>query len=494
MGRSRSLDRIAPFFAALKGYVEAGIQPFHTPGHKQGRGAWPPFRRWLGSRALAIDLSDTVAHPVLGDDWEGALQAAERLAATLFGSRQTFFLTNGTSGGLHAAFWACAGPDETVVVPRASHLAVWGALAISGAQPVYVAPRFHPVLQVPAPPDLAAVEAVASRAPRPAALFFTRPDYYGLLPELPAAGDAGDSALRIVDEAHGPHFGFHPELPAPALGLDADVVVQSTHKVLGALTQASMLHIGPRPDPALIARSLRLLASTSPSPLLLASLDAATAQLAEMSRRLLARALELAWRARQMIGKLRGLVCYGPEALANPGGEWDPTRLVISVAGLRITGFTAARTLREAARVQVEMADWRHIIVLVTIGDTPETIDALLQALGVLVERAATGHLPIAADSLPFTARLPPFGQARMAPRQAVLAPIEPVRLAQSVGRIAAELVCPYPPGVPVLAPGEEVSGDVVEYLEALRAHRLPVRGPADPSLHTLLVIRGERT
>lgn len=450
------------------------------PGHMQGRAAPEELRRLLGPRALAADTTqvldlDDIHRP------RTALKAAQELAARAWGAERTWFLVNGSSCGNQAMLLATAGPGDEVLVPRNAHRSVQAALVLSGARPVYLPTPFDPELGVHLAVEPAAVAAALRAHPGARALFFTSPTPYGAAADvqaLVALGHGSDLPV-LVDEAWGPHLAFHPELPTSALAAGADLVVHSAHKLLSALSQASMLHQqGPRVHPSRLELVLRMLQSTSPNCLLVASLDVARRQAVLEGREGWGRALAMADAAREALGRVPGLRCPGPA----PGRAFDRTRLVVSATELGYTGVEVERLLRDRHGIQVEMSDLANAVALVTPGHTPEELERLVGALASLPRRGRPARLPAAED-------LPPLPEQARTPREAFWAPGVSVPLDESPGRICAELLTPYPPGIPLLAPGEVVTREHVEYLRRALAAGVPLEGPADPSLRTMRVV-----
>lgn len=472
-----------PFFEALAGYRESGVVPFHTPGHKQGRGIHHALRDKLEG-AAQLDVSDVVASQRFGDSWTRALRAAEELAAEAFGARRTYFVVNGTSGAIHTMLLAARSLGyEEVVLPRESHISVFAGLVLSGLRPRYVTGKRLSGWYLNAPPEPAAYEVASANKE---VYLATRPSYYGIAQPLGALADRAHrrGGLLLVDEAHGAHFGFHPHLPRPALQCGADLVAQSTHKVLGAFTQSSMLHVGAARVPEhSVERALLCTASTSPSGLLLASLDAARAQVATDGPALWEKALELADTLRHHIVTHLGVRVLLPADLP-PGYVLDRTRLVIRTADRGLHGVEAARLMRQFG-AQVELADPWHVVALITWGDTWETANRLLEALRFSLEQAERSRKIPAPDVWNL-----PRPVVRLTPRAAALSPAEWVPLREAASRVSAETICPYPPGIPVLCPGEEIDADTVAYLEGIRETAFEVRGASDPTLQKVLVVR----
>lgn len=485
----------APFLEAVLAYADAGIVPFHTPGHKQGRGASSSLMDALGRSALRLDVSDVLLSPKFDDSWTAALAAAEKLAADVLDADFCHFLVNGTTGGVHAMVMAAAAGRQ-VIVARNSHRSVLGAVILADAWPVYVDPVYDADTGVWLPPPVTAWERAMDEHPDAAAVLVTYPSYEGVALDLAAVAKAARrrGLAVLVDEAHGPHFGLHPALPPRALALGADLSAQSPHKLLGSLTQASWL-VGRegtvRRDT--VATVLGILETTSPSALLYASLDEARRQVALEGRVMMERAFSAVERLHEAVSAVSGLEIirfdYNEDAdLAVGEGRGhvigaDPTKLLIAVDGIGWNGYAAADALRRLG-VQVEMGTARHVLALVTFGDTDETVAALGNALKTLAREApAPGHPDGPWDDahVGASAAFPEAVHPVMRPREAALASSEIVPLANAVGRVAADIVCPYPPGIPVLCPGEQVSADAVAYLQAILHRGGEVRGLVGP-------------
>jgi arginine decarboxylase len=485
---SADSQETAPFLDSLQKAKTAPGISFHMPGHKFKAALNPPLADYLGGATIEADLSEM--NP--GVDYLHAAKAellqAQRLAAQACGADRTFFLINGSTVGNLASILAVVQDGQKIIVPRASHRSVYGGLILSGATPVYVPPLYHPEVGFPLAVAVDAVAEVLRLHPDTRALQITSPNYYGVLSDV-----AGLIALAhghiipiLVDEAHGAHLPYHPDLPPSAVRLGADVVVQSAHKTLGALTQAALLHLnGERVNVTQLERFLAIMQSSSPSVLLTASLDASRQQMATRGKALLDNALQLAQHARARIREISGLWCYGEEWLGSYGiAAYDPTKLVIRVGDTGQSGPDFARRLADEQAVHVEFADLRHVICSITIADSETGVEKMLAAL-----RA------VAADSKPSPASaeimMPPpeLPQLALNPRQANLAPSKPVRLAEAVGEICAEQIMPYPPGIPLLVPGEIIDADTVDYLRYVQGQGVKIVGPEDLSLQTIRII-----
>jgi len=480
------------FLAGLRAYVERDIHPWHTPGHKQGRGAHPGLRRLMG-KALAYDLSDVLGGEGTAGDWDKAVAEAESAAARVCGAAYTRFLVNGASSGIHAMFLAFLGEEDAVIIPRHSHLSYVGGLVLSGARPVYIPVEVDEELKLPIPPGPAQYAAALAQAGGGAvrAALVTSPNYYGLCPDLVGIARVlhRHDVVMMVDEAHGAHFSCHPELPLPALAAGADVVVQSPHKTLGVLTQAAMIHLGAGVEPSLLKRALFFLGTTSPSSLLLASLTAAAAQLAApgnmaLWRRLLAEARRL----RARINSLPDWRCLTRDDLPKSVAAMDEVRLVF--AHRRLSGLEVMAAMREKFAIQLELADQHWTVALAGLGCDRKMQQRLLLALSDPYWQAAPPADCLSAPSdhsLSAGRPWPALPPVILTPRQAARRKSMHIPWPETVGRIAAGVVCPYPPGIPLLVPGEEITEEIVEYIGWAKAGGIHMRGADDNGMDVLL-------
>jgi len=458
-----SQDR-APLVAALASHLAVSPARLHLPAHKGGRWVDPEFGQLFQARPWALDLTEL---PGLDDlhSPSGPIAEAQQLAAQAFGAEETLFLVNGSTAGLLALILAAVGPGDVLVLARNCHRAAFGGLVLSGATPAFFPAEVDPLLGLPVAVEPARLEQALAAHPGARAALIVSPTYQGFASDLDALAAAchrRDIPL-LVDEAHGPHFRFHPDFPRSAMAAGADAAVQSLHKAGGSLTGSALLHLqGPRLDRDRVRLMARLVQTTSPSYPLLASLDAARRRLATRGREDLGRAATLAQSARKAIQDL-GLTCPGGDYAGRGVVGHDPTRLLVNVAGRAGNGYWAEAHLRQAG-VQVEYADPANFLALVSPADDPAWLAALVTAMASLPSGEDGGFSALSAllwGTLPPMA-LPPAQAVRLAPSWAPLA--------ESAGRICAELVCPYPPGIPVLLPGEVVPPGFPEALATLAA------------------------
>ncbi|BAU11238.1 arginine decarboxylase [Leptolyngbya sp. NIES-3755] len=467
------MNDCAPLLEILTTCAQSRNAAFHTPGHKRGRGSFEAFRELIGDRALRADLPEL---PELDNLFapQGAIDEAQKLAAETFGADQTWFLANGSTCGMIAAILATCNPGDKILLPRNVHQSAISGLILSGAIPVFLPPEYDPILDIAHSVTPETVETALKQHPDAKAVLVIHPTYYGVCGDLKAIANLTHASgiPLLVDEAHGAHFAFHPDFPISAMSAGADLTVQSTHKTLSALTQASMLHVhGERIDRDRISRSLQLVQSTSPNYLLLASLDAARAQMAIEGKELMSQTLELADRARS---RLKSILEF-PNCV-----EIDRTRITATVSHLGLDGFTADELLQTFG-VTAEFPSLQHLTFIVSLGNTETDIDRLIEAIDRLPISA-----PISSISGKFdqSSSIPP-----LSPREAFFAASRSIPIGQAIDQISAELICPYPPGIPVLLPGEKITETAIAQLRSVLDAGGFISGCSDPTLSRLKIV-----
>lgn len=508
----------APISKAMEAYAGDGALAFHTPGHKQGLGAHPLLKRLITEAGLRQEVSlmeelDDLHEPA------GCIKEAQKLAAELWGARESLFVINGTTGAIQAMLVGTLSPGDKVLVPRNAHRSIMGGIILAGAVPIYIQPEIDTRLGIAMGLSVATVKQAIKEHPEAKALVAVYPTYYGFCCDLQRIGELVHEAnmLLLVDEAHGAHLRFGKDLPKQAIELGADVAAQSTHKLLGSMTQTSMLHIGSkRVEAERIRQAASLLQSTSPNQLLLASLDIARLQMAQEGPQRVNRAVELAQWLRKKINEIPGLYCPGKEIWAGQeagqlmaGSEdlsdvgavaLDWAKVTVNLAGLDISGQEAELLLRHQWKVQCELSDPENLLFIISMADTQREADRLLQVLQELaVKHLATKtankddsgiaeeHGCKKADNLCHMAEMPVAVQ-RMNPREAFFAPIRTVALEKAIGCICGETIAFYPPGIPVLCPGEEITEALVEYIRFYQAKGMRLSGAVDSTLGTIRV------
>ena len=421
----------------------------------------------------------------------GLLREAERLAAAAYGGDDARFLVNGSTTGNLAMLLATCADGDTVIVARMLHKSLLAGLVFSGARPHYLIPAFDDERNLPLDVEPAAVAGALDIHPQAKAVVIVSPSYVGVTSNLAAiAAICHERGVPLlVDEAWGPHFHFHPDLPASAMQSGADAAVSSTHKMLAGLTQASTLVArAGLLDLERMGTIVDMVQTTSPSALIFASLDASRRQMALDGRHLLDTTLALVTRLRAALAQIDGLDVLAPEiAAGRPGAGFDPTRVIVDVHGIGLTGYEAEHSLRHEHGVYVEMSDLLSVMLLVTIGDDVGLIERAVAGFGSLTARRKLPRHAVAARSSGDLL----FGHlAELTPRQAFMAAAVPVAIDHAAGRVSAESITPYPPGIPLVAPGERLTSDIIDYLRVGIEEGMYVSGLADPAFETVRVVR----
>ncbi|MGW4240069.1 aminotransferase class I/II-fold pyridoxal phosphate-dependent enzyme [Streptomyces sp. NPDC004749] len=482
----------APVLDALAAYHDTGQTPFTPPGHKQGRGADPRVRAVLGD---AVFRSDVLAISGLDDraSTHGVLERAQELMADAVGADRTFFSTCGSSLSVKSAILSVAGPLEKLLVGRDAHKSVVSGLVLAGIRPIWVEPRWDAMRRLAHPPGPESFEAAFAEHPDARGALVTSPTPYGTCADLTAIARVCHARGKplVVDEAWGAHLPFHPALPTWAMDAGADVCVTSVHKVGSGLEQGSVFHLqGDLVDPKVLRSREDLLGTTSPSVLVYAALDGWRRQMTEHGRALYDAALELAGTVRERIDSIEGMTVHGPEDFCGPGlaAGLDPLQIVIDVAALKTTGYRIADRVRADHRVNLHLSDHRRINAQLTHADDENTARILLTALRDVAARAPEWRPAAPPVAVPDPPRL--RLEQVLLPRDAYFGPTEQVEWDEAVGRVSAEMLTPYPPGIPAALPGERLNADVIDYLRTGVAAGMVVPDAADPALRGVRVAR----
>lgn len=480
----------APYLDAVVAYGYRGPGRFHVPGHKGGAGADPGLVHAIGRDALAVDIPQDIEGIDLGPS-PTPYERAEARAAEAHGAARTFFLTNGATQGNHALALALAPLGARVVAQRNSHASLVDGLVLSGGIPSFVAPEYDEELGMAHGVTPAALRDELERTPGARAAFVVSPTYYGMCADVAGLAEVAHAAGAplVVDQAWGPHFGFHPDLPQSALRLGADAVITSTHKLAGSLTQSAMLHVADtgRVDAGAVARAVRLLRSTSPSALLLASLDASRRQLAVHGEALIHETLAHAATARDKLAGTPGIAVIDGSFVGRPGiAGWDPLRLVLDVRATGRTGYAVAEALRRAYDVQPELATHATLVLLLGVAQPPEALVRVAGDIDEIVKRIGVEG-DVGAISRPAGALR---NEMAVSPRDAFLGEAEVVAVDDAVGRISCESIAGYPPGIPALLPGERITAETIAYLRELVTAGARLHGASDVSFATINVLR----
>jgi lysine decarboxylase len=479
----------APYLDAVIGYGTRGPGRFHVPGHKGGQGADPGLRFGLGDRALWLDIPQDIWGVDLGPS-PTAYEEAERLAAEAHGATRTWFLTNGATQGNHALCLALAPLGARVVAQRNSHASLVDGLVLSGGVPVFVPPAYDAELGMAHGVEPAPLQEALASAPDARAAFVVSPTYYGMAADVAGCVEVAHAAgvPLVVDQSWGPHFGFHEALPPSALAQGADAVVTSTHKIAGSLTQSAMLHVGHggRVDAGAVGRTIRIVRSTSPSSLLLASLDGARRQMALHGEQLLHETLQAIAACHEKLLTIPGVALVGEGFVGRPGiAGYDPLRIVVDVRETGRTGYEIAEALRRSYDAIPELATQATIVFLVGLGERRKTLLRLAGDLEEVVKRIAKE------GSIAPIVRPPASLRSEMAvsPREAFLGDTEEVAVQDAVDRVSCESIAGYPPGIPALLPGERISAATIDYLRELVATGARLHGASDPRFERVHVL-----
>ncbi|WP_243385224.1 aminotransferase class I/II-fold pyridoxal phosphate-dependent enzyme [Bacillus kexueae] len=478
-----------PLFTGLLNHVKKNPIQFHIPGHKKGAGTAPEFREFIGHNALSIDQINIGPLDDLHSP-HGIIKEAQELAAQAFGADYTFFSVQGTSGAIMTMVMTVCGPGDKIIVPRNVHKSVMSAIVFSGAIPVFIHPEVDKELGISHGITIDSVKKALEQNPDAKGLLVINPTYFGVSADLKVIVELAHSygVPVLVDEAHGVHIHFHEDLPLSAMQAGADMAATSVHKLGGSMTQSSILNVKEGLVSAQRVQTiLSMLTTTSTSYLLLASLDTARKQLATVGHELIGHAISLANKTRKAINEIDGLYCVGEEIVGSKAAyDYDPTKLIISVKGLGISGYDVELWLREHFQIEVELSDLYNILCIITPGDTEEETSTLVEALTKLAAECEKRN----ENTVQPAVLLPDIPVLALTPRDAFYAETEVVPFNESAGRIIAEFIMVYPPGIPIFIPGEIITEDNLTYIKKNLEAGLPVQGPEDPTLQYLRVIK----
>jgi lysine decarboxylase len=489
MSHSDGQDK-TPLYDAIVQYANDNKISFHTPGHKHGKGISKIFRQFVGDKVFRMDLSvmsevDSLHEP------STVIKEAQVLAARAYGADYSFFLVNGTTGGNQAMILSTCDPGDKIIIPRNAHKSVISAVILAGAEPVYIMPKIDEATDLILNLTREQVEEALQRHPDAKAVLVTNPTYFGLTADVEAIAEVvhHHDKILLVDEAHGAHFHFHPSLPKSAMDAGADMCVQSTHKHLAALSQGSMLHVkGVRVDILRLKTTLQMLQTTSPSYVILASLDMARHQMVQAGEKALGEIVELSEKTRREINTIPGFSCLTRETVQKiPGLDLDVTKITISTKGIPCTGYDMAKILNSEYGIQTELSDFQNILLFVSIGNTPKDLKKFISALKkIVVDYKDMFMNQKKRKRIVFPHFVP---RKEVNPREALTKLTRKIPFKRSVGKVCAEIVCPYPPGIPVLCPGEVITQEIYSYLMSVLDSGARINGQSDGHLQTIKVL-----
>lgn len=478
----------APLFDALRKYVNDKTIPFHVPGHKQGNTIDAEFKDFLGQSIFKIDLTtfkalDSLHKPV------GVIKEAQELASEVYGSDYSFFCINGTSGAILAMIMSVVKEKEKILIPRNVHKSITAAIILSGAIPIYMEPEIDNYLGIAHGVSCENVLNSLNKNRDAKAVLIINPTYYGVSTDIKKITQIVHSfnIPLIVDEAHGPHLYFSNKLPSSALEAGCDMCAQSTHKLLTSLTQSSMLHIKSKfINPQKVQQILNLLQTTSPSYILMSSLDTCRRQMALKGKELIESSINLAQYARNKINEIPGLYCFGNEIINKKGiYDVDPTKLTICCRKLGITGYELYNILSKEYNIQLELADFYNVLAICSLGDNKNSIDALIYSLSKISNKLCKNK-ELKENFL----NLPSIPEQILDPRKAFFTEKETYPLNESIGKISGEFILSYPPGIPILCPGEIITEEIIKYVYDLKKAGLNILGTEDITSNTIKIIK----
>jgi arginine/lysine/ornithine decarboxylase len=480
-----------PILDALRNFHAEETASFAIPAHKSGMGAPPYAKEVLGEQVFIADQTMLNGVDNRHESWE-VQTAAQNLAAEALGADQCLFSTNGSTASVHSSMSGVVGPGEKLALSRNAHKSVITGLIHTGAVPVWLEAEYDDGLEVAHGVIPDTLERALAEHPDCKAVMIVSPSYYGVCSNVPRIAEiahAHDLPL-VSDDAWALAYKFHPELPPFALDVGADIAIGSVHKTLSGLSQTSIISVkGSRIDTDRLSLALETYETTSGSAILLGSIDAARRQMVEDGEELIGNALRLARRLRAGAREL-GLPTIEPEEILTHPSAWhfNELHVTMDVQHLGMTGYKAADWLRGHRALAVELADHRRIMAAVSHADTDASIDRALAALGELVEQFDT-RMNFTRSSRPVPGPSELRTEQVMTPREAFYAETEMVPLMEAPGRVAAEFVTPYPPGIPLFVPGERITENIAEYLKTGSAEGIYVEGCADQSLSSLRVV-----
>jgi arginine/lysine/ornithine decarboxylase len=485
MSKKRSTT---PLLDTLLDHARRKVISFHTPGHKNGRGIDPRLKSFTGKNVYYMDVTVFPEVDSLHDP-TGPIKKAQDMMAKAYGVQNSFFLVNGSTVGNIAMFLAACRPGNSVIVSRSSHKSIMSGIILAGVWPIWIQPKIDQNLDIIFNSSPEEIEEALNRYPECKAVFITSPTYNGVTTDLFKIAEMCHKRGKIllVDEAHGPHLKFHKDLPVSGVEVGADLCVQSTHKILSALSQGSVLHYNSKLiDVNRVRKVISLLQTTSPSYLTLASLDLARDQAVTQGEAMLDKVIKAAEYGRKRLNTLEKIHCFTRDEIRKLGYDLDVTKLTINVTRTGYSGYEIEDILAKEYNIQVDCADIFNLIAIMGIGSDKDDVQALVNALAD-IEKKYHGAQQNWSLQLPSLAT-----EMVMMPRDVFLAAkIKRVPLSKAAGQIAAQALTPYPPGIPVVIPGERITKEICDYLMDLSAKDIRVSGQETEMLRTVKVVSG---
>ena len=485
-GLSMLSQERAPIYEALEQFRRMRVVPFDVPGHKRGRGN-PELAELLGERCVTMDVNsmkplDNLCHPV------SVIRDAEELAAEAFRAAHAFLMVGGTTSAVQSMVLSVAKRGEKIILPRNVHRSVMGAMVLCGAIPVYVNPECDERLGIPLGMSVSAVEKAIRENPDAKAVLVNNPTYYGICSDLRSIVKLAHAhgMYCLADEAHGTHFYFGENMPVSAMAAGADMAAVSMHKSGGSLTQSSLLLAGPAMQEGHVRQIINLTQTTSASYLLLSSLDISRRNLALRGREDFRRVMRLAEYARSEINGIGGYYAYSRE-LCNGDSvfDFDVTKLSVNTLDIGLAGIEVYDLLRDEYNIQIEFGDLGNILAYLSVGDRLQDVERLVSALSEVRRRFSRSKAGLMAQEY-----IDP--QVVVSPQDAFYAANESLPLRETEGRVCSEFVMCYPPGIPILAPGERITSQILDYIEYAKEKGCSMTGPENPEIERLNVLKEE--
>ncbi len=477
-------QRSAPVYEALERFRKQRVVPFDVPGHKRGRGN-PELVKLLGEQCVSLDVNsmkplDNLCHPV------SVIYDAEQLAADAFGAAHAYFMVGGTTSAVQSMVLTACKAGDKIILPRNVHKSVINALVLCGAEPVYVNPDVDNHIGIALGMETSQVEKAMDENPGAVAVFVNNPTYYGVCSDIRSivklAHDRG--MLVLADEAHGTHLYFSDTLPVSAMEAGADMAAVSMHKSGGSLTQSSLLLLNSTVNTRYVEQIINLTQTTSASYLLLSSLDISRRNLALRGRESFEKVSSMAEYARKEINSIGGYYAYGKD-IVNGGSiyDFDVTKLSVYTRDMGLTGIEVYDLLRDEYDIQIEFGDIGNILAYISIGDRIQDIERLVGALEDIkrLYSRTSSKLHNAEYISPIVAATP---------QKAFYSDKELIPIRETAGRICGEFVMCYPPGIPILAPGEQITEEIISYILYAKEKGCSMQGPEDPDISKLNVLK----
>ncbi len=482
-------QRKAPVYEALQEFRRNRVVPFDVPGHKRGRGN-PELVSLLGKQCVELDVNsmkplDNLCHPI------SVIKEAEELAAEAFGAAHAFLMVGGTTSAVQTMVLTACKSGEKIILPRNVHRSVINALVVNGATPIYVNPDTDSRLGIALGMKISQVERAIEENPEAKAILVNNPTYYGICSNLTKIVELAHEhgMMVLVDEAHGTHFYFGEDMPLTAMAAGADMSSVSMHKSGGSLTQSSFLLTGPDVSPGYVRQVINLTQTTSASYLLISSLDISRRNLALRGKELFAEVMRIADYARTEINKIGGYYAYGKELINGDSVyDFDPTKLTVYTLDIGLAGIEVYDLLRDEYDIQLELGDMGNVLAYISIGDRMREVERLVSALVDVKRRYSRDRSGLFDHEY-----INP--SVVMTPQEAFYAPKEemiPIR--ETNGRICTEFVMCYPPGIPILAPGERITQEIIDYILYAKEKGCQLTGPEDERVERLNVIKESTT